>query len=89
MKKYNFFWKEILVGYLFINENNNYIFLEDKEGKERAANAGMLTYIFPKEQKEWGAAIPFFEGRISRACNSEVIKYHTDEFKLEKKEDQE
>lgn len=85
MKKFSLFWKEFYIGELSINDNNQYKFLVDKEEKRKAVIAGMLGFLVPKEQTEWGSPIAFFEQRLKNMCDV-VTKYHTDEFRLLKLE---
>lgn len=51
------------------------------EEKKKAEMAGMVSYVLPEEQKEWGDKIIFFEERIIE--NQVVTKFHTDEFTLQ------
>lgn len=81
MKRFSLFWKEFYIGELSINEDYQYKFCVDKEEKRKAVLAGMLGFLVPKEQKDWGAPISFFEERLKNMCDV-VTKYHTDEFRL-------
>lgn len=85
MNKFSLFWREFYIGELCINEKNQYKFNVDKEEKRKAVLSGMLGFLVPKEQKEWGEPIVFFEQRLKNMCDV-VTKYHTDEFRLLKLE---
>lgn len=84
MKKYDLFWREFFIGKLSINDKGEHMFIIDKEEKEKAINAGMLGFLVPAEQKEWGEKISFFSERLKYDTLS-VTKFHTDEFKLKRR----
>lgn len=84
MKKYDLFWREFFIGELSINDKDEYMFIVDKDEKKKAISAGMLGFLVPAEQKEWGEKIIFFEERLKDDTLS-VTKFHTDEFRIKRR----
>lgn len=84
MKKYDLFWREFFIGELSINDKGEHMFIVDKDEKKKAISAGMLGFLVPAEQKEWGEKIIFFEERLKDDTLS-VTKFHTDEFRLKRR----
>ena len=84
MKEYNIFWKKFLIGNLYINDKNMYKLIYNKDNVEKAKKDGMASYLLPEEAPEYGDPIPFFKDRLNKNIkNLKVIKYHTDNFRIE------
>lgn len=84
MKKHDLFWREFFIGKLLINDKGEYMFIVDEDEKKKAVNSGMLGFLLPAEQKEWGDKIDFFCERLKDESLT-VTKFHTDEFKLKRR----
>lgn len=83
--KYQIFYKETLIGVLEINEKGQYRYTPDVEAVESLKNEVPLTREMI-EKSDWREPIPFFKERIENGSrfNLDVIRYHTDLFKMVK-----
>lgn len=83
--KYQIFYKETLIGVLEINEEGQYRYTPDVEAVETLKNEVPLTREM-LEKSDWREPIPFFKERIENGSrfNLDVIRYHTDLFKMVK-----
>lgn len=84
MIKYIIFYKEIQIGILEINENDQYKYTPDSKGLESVKNEVSLIHEMT-EASDWRNPIPFFKNRIDNAkrFNREKdITTHTDWFRM-------
>ena len=84
MIKYEFYFKDVLLGHLYI-----------RDGQHRyvpvAENVQNVQHHVPLTRemicgREWGSPIPFFQERIENAKRfgmETCIRYHTDQFTMQ------
>lgn len=81
MIKYEFYWKNVLLGHLYIR-NKQHCFVPIPENISKMEKKVPLPWEVVRG-REWGKKIPFFQERIENATRfgkEKLIRYHTDEY---------
>ena len=84
MKKYEIFYKEILIGMLEIRDDGKHKYTPNMKGVEIAKTQVSLIHEM-LEASDWRDPIPFFQNRIDNAkrfSTENNISYHTDSFRM-------
>lgn len=83
MKTYKVYWKDILIGTLFVN-NKQHRYIPNFEGIKKLEGVAPLIAQTTRPY-DWGTEIPFFSSRISNCERFGDGDYtsHTDNYKLE------
>lgn len=88
MKKYNILYKDILIGILEINEQEQHRYTPDAENVEKVKKMVPLIHEMT-EKTDWRDPIPFFKNRIDnskRFSQEDDIRSHTDFFRMIKQQ---
>lgn len=86
MKRYTIFYRDVKIGVLEINENNQYKYMPDKDGVQKVKDSISIFYEMLVES-DWREPIPFFENRIKdaeRFSQEDDISNQTDPFRMVK-----
>lgn len=81
MIRYAFYYEDILLGFLQI-QDGLYCYIPEAEGMKKAREHVPLTHEM-LVGRDWGKPIPFFQERIENAQRfgqEKCIRYHTDLF---------
>lgn len=81
MIKYEFYWKNVLLGHLYIRDGQHR-FVPIAETVDQVRQRCPLPWEVVRG-REWGKKIPFFQERIENATRfgkEKLIRYHTDEY---------
>ncbi len=87
MEKYEIFYKDILIGILFVNDEYKYCYEPNKNGVEEIKDTACLLKVMENGTNGiFGEPIPFFQERLRymKLWNLDVIRYHTDYFTVKK-----
>ena len=71
MKEYNVFWKEELIGKLYVDEAS-YKYVADTDKINSMKNEPMNPVL--KNSRDWGDEIPYFKIRIDANKNFENLE---------------
>ena len=83
MIKYEFYWKNVLLGHLYIRDGQHR-FAPIAEAVDQVRQGCPLPWEVERGY-EWGKPIPFFKERIENATRfgmEKCIRYHTDLFTM-------
>lgn len=87
MEKYEVFYKDVLIGNLFVNNEYKYCYQPVFEGVERVKNSACLLRVMEEGTNgAFGEPIPFFQERLRymKLWKLGVINYQTDNFVIKK-----
>ena len=87
MEKYEVFYKDVLIGNLFVNNEYKYCYQPVFEGVERVKNSACLLRVMENgTDGEFGEPIPFFQERLRymKLWKLGVINYQTDKFAIKR-----
>ena len=87
MEKYEVFYKDVLIGNLFVNNEYKYCYQPVFEGVERVKNSACLLRVMEEGTNgAFGEPIPFFQERLRymKLWKLGVINYQTDNFVIKR-----
>ena len=87
MEKYEVFYKDVLIGNLFVNNEYKYCYEPVWEGVERVKNSACLLRVMEEgTNSAFGEPIPFFQERLRymKLWKLGVINYQTDNFVIKR-----
>lgn len=87
LEKYEVFYKDVLIGNLFVNNEYKYCYEPVLEGVERVKDSACLLRVMEKGTNgAFGEPIPFFQERLRymKLWKLGVINYQTDNFVIKK-----
>ncbi len=87
MEKYEVFYKDVLIGNLFVNNEYKYCYQPVFEGVERVKDSACLLRVMEEGTNgAFGEPIPFFQERLRymKLWKLGVINYQTDNFVIKK-----
>lgn len=87
MEKYEVFYKDVLIGNLFVNNEYKYCYEPVSEGVERVKDSACLLRVMEEGTNgAFGEPIPFFQERLRymKLWKLGVINYQTDNFVIKK-----
>ena len=87
LEKYEVFYKDVLIGNLFVNNEYKYCYQPVFEGVERVKNSACLLRVMENgTDGEFGEPIPFFQERLRymKLWKLGVINYQTDKFAIKR-----
>ncbi len=87
MEKYEVFYKDVLIGNLFVNNEYKYCYEPVFEGVERVKDFACLLRVMEEGTNgAFGEPIPFFQERLRymKLWKLGVINYQTDNFVIKR-----
>ena len=83
MEKYEVYYDEVIIGFLYVNDDYKYCYEPVLEGVEKVKERACLLRVMEEGTGgEFGDPIPFFQERIRymKLWKLGVINYQTDKF---------
>lgn len=87
MEKYEVFYKDALIGKLFVNDDYKYCYEPNFDEVEKIKKSVPLIRVMEEGTNgEFGEPIPFFQERLRymKLWQLSVIGYHTDYFTIKR-----
>ena len=86
MEKYEVYYRDVLIGSLFVNSDYKYHYEPNFEGVEKVKDTACLLRVMEEGTTDFGDPIPFFQERLRymKLWKLGVINYQTDKFVIKK-----